>query len=353
MALALSLGSAVTTAAPPAAALPAVASADARLRWDIPLDWGPLDLRSRAPVFDNRLSYTPGRVGALPRHTWELNATFSHVNIWAQMPAYFFDGEWSRFDLKIATGVGADTEISIDFGLLRRSGGYMDRFIETFHSLMGITQARRLNYPNDTLRVATGQGDAQRIWLNDAVAGTGIANPVLAAKKTLLAPVDGAPRPAIGRWPTVAADFAIKLPLGHIGSQYATARTTLLADLAVQQPITRWLQLYVTYGLMLSPGIAHLYGMPLSEVQKFLSLATVFRLATHWTLSVQYLNQDGSVETADFVPMERTTHEFGLGVKWAPGATDRWVLQAGLIENTVHDANTPDFGFSFGVRTKL
>jgi hypothetical protein len=322
------------------------------LSWDAPLTWGPLNLRSRAPIFDNRLSYTAGRVAPLRRRAIELTLTFSHVNVWAQMPGYFFDGEWSRADLKAAVGVGRTTEVSAEFGLLRRSGGYMDGLIEGFHGLFGITQARRQNYPRNRLHVATLRG-SEHVWLDDSDAGMGLVSPVLAVKKGLLQPADDASPRQAAHWPTVSADLAVKLPLGHTAAQYASPRMTALADIALQQPIAKWLQVYVTYGLMLSPGTGRMYGMPLSEVQKLLMLAMVFRVATHWTISAQYLNQDGSVEGPNFSPLEQTTHEFGLGFKWAPGADDRWIVQAGLIENTVHDANTPDFGFTLGLQAKL
>lgn len=319
-----------------------------------PLSWGPLALRSRAPIFDNRLSYTPGRTQVLGKYSAEVAANWSHVNVWAQMPGYFFDGEFSRLDLRAAIGLGHQIEVSVDLGGMYRSGGYLDGFIENFHDAFGITQARRLNYPNNRLHVETSAANNEAVWLDDSQAGVGATNPVIAVKYGLIAPNQQlqAARLQINM-PTVSADLALKLPIGSIKRQFATKRVTILADIALEQPVLSWMRVYVTYGLMLSPGIAPFYGMPMSEVQKFISLALVFRVGPDWSLVVQYLNQDGAIENALYTPMERTTHEFGLGAKWAPWHNNAYVIEAGLIENTVHDANTPDFGFTLGTRIQL
>lgn len=334
---------------------PRGAADEAAIYHDVqPLSWGPLALRSRAPVFDNRLSYTPGRVAVLRRYRTEVHAQFSHVNVWAQMPSYFLDGEFSRLDVRAAVGLGHRTEVSLDVGGLRRSGGYLDGFIEAFHDAFGITQARRRDFPSNRLHVATHAPGNEAVWLDNAQAGVGAVNPVLAVKYGLVAPNTALEAARLQtNMPTVSLDVAFKLPIGSIKRQFATRRVTILADVALEQPVLPWLRLFVTYGLMLSPGIAPFYGMPMSEIQKFISLAVVFRPARDWSIAVQYLNQDGAIENALYTPMERTTHEFGLGAKWAPWHTDTYVLEAGLIENTVHDANTPDFGFSLGARVQL
>lgn len=334
-----------------ALALPEATAGPTRQDQDVqPLHWGPLAQRSRAPIFDNRLSYTPGRVAPLGKYRTEVQANWSHVNVWAQMPSYFLDGEFSRLSLRGALGLGHQTELSFELGGIYRSGGYLDGFIEGFHHAFGITQARRLDHPSNRLRVQTSAPGNAHVWLDDAQAGLGASNPVVALKFGVLVPEAGLLRTNM---PTVSFDLAVKLPVGSIKDQFASRRITILADLALEQPVTSWMRVFVTYGLMLSPGIAPFYGMPMSEVQKFISLALVFRLAQNWLLSVQYLNQDGAIETAAYTPMERTTHEFGLGVKWAPWHNNAYVLEAGLIENTVHDANTPDFGFSLGARVQL
>lgn len=315
-------------------------------------DWGPIQLQSRAPIFDNRISYTPTRVATLAASQMEFDVTYSHVNIWAQMPGYFFDGEWSRLSLHMQRGLGHGWEVGAAWTLLHRSGGYLDNFIESFHDLFGITQARRQNYPKNQLHVETFRRNPG-IYLGQHDAGYGFGNPVLKFQKQLWRAARTPSAQAPTHEPQLSLQGAVKLPIGSISQSFASSRISVLANLALHAPLSTWAHVFVAYGLMLSPTIAQIYGMPLSEVQKFLMLSVLFRVTQRVNLLCQYLNQDGIVEVADFSPMERTTHEFALGLQWAPWRRQNTLLELALIENTVHDANTPDFGFHLGIRTQI
>ena len=99
------------------------------------------------------------------------------------------------------------------------------------------------------------------------------------------------------------------------------------------------------FGLMLVPGTQAVYGIVLSEVQKFLLVTVQMRLWSQGVLAIAYLNQDGIAEKAAFAPLNATSHEFWVGVRGVALGTT-W--EAGIIENTVHDANTADFGLFLG-----
>src|SRR3954470_17604697 len=122
---------------------------------DGPAAFGTLSLESRAPLFDSRISFAGGRLAPLPAGVGELVLAASHVNLWAQMPGYFLDGEVTRAFVRGSFGIGEGTDLSLQLTGMRRSGGFMDRSIEAFHSLFRVTQARRERYPRDQLRLVT------------------------------------------------------------------------------------------------------------------------------------------------------------------------------------------------------
>lgn len=300
---------------------------------------GSLTLRSRAPLYDNTLSYPTGRTTLLRRHQAEAVLALSHVNTWAQMPGYFFDGEWSRLELRLSYGLAARTEVAAHWGMLRQSGGGMDGFIEGFHALLHITQSRRDLHPRNTLRVATVQGGTTYEALGNQDSGVGLLGPVLLLRHSL------GPRGE-------AAGFFVE---GHLqlpglpemlGGARHTAGLQALLALSTHQPFGSRVTGFAAGGVVLRPWARELYGMPVSGLGKFLLLGINVQLRRNLSLAAHYLTQDGMVETPRFWPMHLSTHEFVLGIKWLPQRLRGWIFEAGIIENSIHDANTPDFGIT-------
>lgn len=301
---------------------------------------GGLTLRSRAPLFDYRMSYPTGRQALLRRNGTEAMLALSHVNTWAQMPGYFLDGEWSRLELRLAYGLTARSELGVHLGALRQSGGFMDGFIERFHALMHITQSRRDLYPRNRLRVATLEGGQEAVHISDAQAGTQVLSPVVVLRHGL------GPRalPSL-----VQAELHLQLPLWPDAHGLRAPGPTVLLALSTSLQLIGRLEGFAAGGAILAAGAGTLYGMPLSGLGKFLLLGLNLRLRSNLRLALHYLNQDGMVEAPRFWPMHLSTNEFVLGVKWAPRACRGWLFELGIIENSVHDANTPDFGVTLAM----
>lgn len=305
-----------------------------------PESWGLLSLRSRAPIYDNRLSYPSGRAAVLPRGAAQGVLALSHVNTWAQMRGYFFDGEFSRLEMRLAYGVTPRTEVALHLAGLRRSGGGMDGFIEGFHRLVHVTQSRRDAHPRNALHVSTERDGATRDHLTHSDTGVGWLAPVAVVRRQLLPSQRTA-------W---VAELHLQLPLGDVRRQYAAPGPSLLMAITLGQPLAGWLQLTAASGLMVSPRPGQLYGMPLTAVPKFFLLGLTAALGRRVAVAAHYLNQDGIVTDAHFLPMHLSTNEFVLGVLWRPPWTPRALFELGLIENSIHDANTPDFGVSLAMR---
>lgn len=301
---------------------------------------GGISLRSRAPLFDNRLSYPTGRTSLLRRHASEALLALSHVNTWAQMPAYFFDGEFSRLELRLAFGIDAQTELAVHMAALRRSGGMMDGFIEAFHATLGITQSRRDRYPRNRLRVATREGEHFVEHLGNADGGAQILSPIVVLRRAL------GPH-SLSQ--ALLAELHLQLPLWPDSMGFRAPGPSVLLALSTSHSLGARFDLFAAGGAMLSPQASGLYGMPLSKLGKFLLVGAGLSLRPNLRLALHYLNQDGMVEAPRFWPMHLSTNEFVLGVKFGPRAFPAAVFELGIIENSVHDANTADFGVTLAM----
>jgi hypothetical protein len=125
---------------------------------------------------------------------------------------------------------------------------------------------------------------------------------------------------------------------------FAVGGQELMLALGGKQRIVPGLELVLVTGSVFGlGGRAALYGMPLASVDSFLLLGLTVQLHRRVQLAAHYLKQDGIVDAARFWPMHLSTHEFVLGLRYQK-ATGRSWLELGLIENSIHDANTPDFG---------
>ena len=300
---------------------------------------GPLFVRSRAPVWDNALSYQPATLATLPRGRSGLQLQLSHVNVWAQMAGYFYDGEWTRLQLRWRVGLGPRDELTLDAGLLARSGGLLDGAIESFHRAFGLTQSRRDRYARNRLRVERHRADgASSLVLSEADEGVGASKPAIGLRHTLWRGNSGE---------RLLGELTLSLPLGATRRQFAARGAELLGGITAGAPLVGPLTLYGAFGATVVLWGHDIYGFGRSAVQKFFFLALHCALGPRVQLGLQYLNQDGAVESSHYAPLDKTTHEFALGVRALVGA--HWSVEFAVIENTVHDANTPDVGVVLGV----
>lgn len=301
---------------------------------------GGLTLRSRAPLFDHRLSYPTGRNALLRRAGWEAALALSHVNTWAQMPSYFFDGEWSRLEVRLAYGLSARSELALHGGVLRQSGGVMDGFIEGFHTLMHVTQSRRDRYPRNALRVSTLNNGSEHNHLNDAHAGAMVLSPVVVLRHAL------GPR-ALPQ--LLTGEVHLQLPLWPNPSAMRPKAPLLLVALSSNQHLVGPMALFAAAGLTFNALPGKLYGMPIAALGKFVVVGLNLQVAATVAVALHYLGQDGMVDSANFWPMHLSTNEFVLGAKWLPRWGRGWLFELGIIENSIHDANTPDFGVTLAM----
>ena len=311
------------------------------------LDWGPLSIHTHAALTNTRLSYTPGRLGALPRGETEVMVAISHTNLWGDAPGYLLDMEMTRYSVRIHHGLGEGFEVDAELGALWRGRGVLDSFIEAFHNALGITQSRRTNFSRNQLSFITRgkAGDVVRLTNDDQ--RVGMANPVIGLRKELIHQSRGRPGLTVG--------LNIKLPFGdrNMDIGLASGGWDFMLHTALQIPIADPIQIFAVIGLVLSPGEELLMGVPTRHVQSVLLLGFEWRISPNLAFDFHFLRHDGVSKTDEFTPLDLAAHEFLVGFKWAPGRTDDLVFELAVIENSIHDANTPDFGIHLAARIRI
>jgi len=71
----------------------------------------------------------------------------------------FVDGEFSRTALSVRYGLGGRAELGVELPFLRHTSGFMDHFIEDFHTLFGTRQGKRDDFPSDEFGATYSNGE--------------------------------------------------------------------------------------------------------------------------------------------------------------------------------------------------
>ena len=182
---------------------------------------GPLQVRNQFPFFLGIMP--PYLEPAAPRD--EVFAGLSHSSVYViadrQTWVVNMDLELTEFDLRVKKKIGSRTELGIDVPVLRPSGGFFDRPLDQWHSLLNVGDYGRHARPfNEFLYEITLNDQPVIRGVNDR---TGLGDVRLTAKQVLL---DNAP--------LVAVMAGIEVPTGDARAGYGNgsydASAALLAD---------------------------------------------------------------------------------------------------------------------------
>lgn len=127
----------------------AIAQADALLD-------EPLALSERAPLVQrfNLPGMRSGQLLAPDGMQWRLgvDAANNYVRDNAGAEALVFDGESQRYEFGARYGLGSQWEVGILLPWITYRGGVLDSFINRWHSVWGLPDHDRADYPSDKLR---------------------------------------------------------------------------------------------------------------------------------------------------------------------------------------------------------
>jgi len=149
-----------------------------------------------------------------------------NVAIGAQGEQLLLDGETTRVSMALRYGVFSRLEIGAEIPLVGHSGGFLDSFIEGFHSLFGFPKGSRVDDARNKLEFYYHDGQQERFNLQDAAFGLGDIR--LSAAYALLQA--SGPRDR-----DLALRLELKLPTGESADWRGSGATDVSARLALTQ----------------------------------------------------------------------------------------------------------------------
>jgi len=294
---------------------------------------GPLQMRSWAPLVHGRLNTVP----ELQRFPKAGHVFFSCVGTWVnyfclEQNAYLIDAEVFSLIARLEYDITNRITIGVDIPVGFRGGGYLDRFIMDFHKTLGLGQHHRDEYPQNMLHIDFQFDDGTSYQLqregNEFYAEdmTGFVQ-LLCTKGSDL-------------FPAVSIGIAAKIPIKTSHTVFESIDYGIYCSLSKR---IRNLYFYGTLSSIYIKTIPEEFAV-LKKNRLNATVVCEFRFNKSSSFIAQY-TMGGAVANT-YYELSKKSHEITIGYKKRFGT---WMLELGLLENTVFFDNSPDVGFHFGI----
>lgn len=196
------------------------------------------------PAGDSRV-LSPGRSQVL--FSADLASNFAYDQ--TSRESVLLDGETYRFNLDLSTGLPDRFEVGIELPYVTHQGGFLDHFIEDWHSFFHLPQGGRTQYPRDQLTYHYRRNGRDQIDLTHAQAGLGDVR--LFGAWQLYRPANRPQR-------AVALRASLKLPTGNSDQLLGSGSTDLALWLSAGDGTSTSLGKVAAFGagglMYMSPG---------------------------------------------------------------------------------------------------
>ncbi len=196
---------------------------------------GPIALRSQNPLYLLFLSPRPERAVVLPFRQLRLSARGAYSNMFEQGTSartgvqVDLDMELFRPSLLVEWGFWPGWEFGVELPFLHFEGGFLDAFIQDFHSTFGFPNAGREQVPNGRFRYSMSQNGKNLYQVGtEALRPSDVA---LHVKRQIL--TEGAVRPAL------SGTFYLKVPTGQSGQGLGSGMPDIGLNLAAEKSYKR------------------------------------------------------------------------------------------------------------------
>lgn len=318
---------------------------------------GPLRVRDLSPIAQLRLDFVPahGLTGARGR-AFRINYSLANVYLVSDVVAdylvernradlltdadieeiltregdvFFFDAEVSTLDFEYIRSLTDRLQLQMAWPVQIRGGGFLDRFIETFHESVGLnTASRDLTARNDVQVVARVGQDNLVFRERGTQAGWGDPSVSLRYSTHL-------PRRT---WLTI--EGAVKIPVGDEQRFFSSGEFDYGTQLTFQKQYERN-ALYLAASYVWVGDFRAFTNFPLNNTP---TIATTWerRLSgPNWLVlqgSWSHSTLRGATDTA--LTDDRTL----LSIGWRRQVHENLIATLAITENVIHFKNTPDFG---------
>lgn len=273
-------------------------------------------------------SYKPILSRPLPENQTLFSFSLNHANFWGDEPEFLIDSENSHFYGSFLYGLEEFLTIGVVFNGDYKGGGFLDRFIEEFHKELGFAAVGRPDNPQNQTRLRVGDSYTKG-W-----GGFNFHNPRL---KLFLAVME------TDLW-SMNLDIELILPFKH-----ALKYNIVLGN---HFKISNDFHILVYVGIEQHFNPHRYQGIKLKRLRKIGIFNINWKLNKNLVLIYQYHRADSLVENqSTFGILAKSTNEFYLGIRYL--INEKQSLELGVIENSVNDSNTPDFGFHVNFKLTL
>lgn len=334
------------------------------LRVDASDFFGPIRIRDLSPMSSLRLDMMPPHACHDDRWEGALRLDYSAANVFimtdnvaeflrerkratpltgadvkqlldrSEGDVFFYDAEVTLVDVEYIHQLDERWYARVEWPLMMRSGGAMDRGIERFHEAAGLNSANRDVISRDDVHIVA-RIDGQELVMLDRGAEMSVGDPVLAAGFAQ----------EIGRRLFVVGEAAVKIPLGDRRRYFSSGRTDVGAQLALQ----RFFRSNALYA-----GVNYVWtGRP--RVLETFHMSNAWTAGAAWETRVGrkswFLSQatwsGGAIEPEidSTFTGDRIQVTIGLRRLFATNL----VSTLALTENLVHFKTTPDVGVHLAV----
>jgi hypothetical protein len=279
-----------------------------------------------------------GQLLSSGRSAWDLSVTHASHSIFDARPseALYLDGETSRVEFRYRIGISDQLELGFELPYVQHQGGQLDSFIDSFHSLFGMSEGLRPSRSHDVLDFRYADLSGLLVSVHESVAGMGDAR------------LFGGMRLLASDSHHLALRFGVKFPTGEasklLGSGGTDVSLGLAGDLNGLFDVDRLSGFYRLHAVRL--GQPHYLGERYNEWIGFVSLGAGYQL----TPRIQVLLQ-GALRTAPYDSVVRslgdnsTTVTFGSNIR----INKDFTLSIGVSEDA-DVTSAPDVAFQIELR---
>jgi hypothetical protein len=275
--------------------------------------------------------------------TLVLDVANNYVDDSARNERIVLDGETYRLDLAGRIGIGNGLELGFDIPYIFQSGGVLDGFIESYHSIFGFPQGGRDQAPKGRLLFNYQRNGATLFRVDQC--NSGIGDLRLTTGFQLYRDETESPQ-------ALALRASLKLPTGDSGNLHGSGSTDLAVWLTGSQGWKTTTGLWEIFG---GGGVLGMTkGNVLPDQQQsavaFGSLGTGWHPLTWLTLKVQFDGNTAFYKDSDLIELSSGSVQIVMG--GTLHFSDRTALDIGVSEDLVVKT-APDVVFHFALRHRF
>jgi len=324
---------------------------------------GPLRIRDLSPIAALRLDFIPahGFYGSTRGQALRINYSEANVFIVSDAVAdylrkrnrpdplgpqdiqailspdgdvFFFDGEIGTVDVEYIRSISDHMQLQVEWPILMRGGGFLDRFIEGFHEVTGLNTAYRDLTARNDFQVVTRIG-TDTLVLNERGTDAATGDPTVSLRHVT----------KLGRGRHLTTEVGVKVPVGDEARFFFSGDFDYGLQMSLQQQWERQ-ALYLDASYVWVGDIRVFPNFPLNN-SPTITAAWERRIGLqHWAIvqgSWSRSTFKGAAESAF------TDDRTQVSIGWRQRLSPHLVTTAALTENVIRFKNTPDFAIHFSM----